>query len=98
MPLPESRCVPCHDCTRGGNGLDPNPCSCGWQIIEPSTLGCYLGERIPPGAPRKQHPKLSASQKRYAEWCRVSDCFPGWKFGDWLKNKGYDIRKEAGYA
>ena len=31
-------------------------------------------------------PKLSPGQRRYREWLNVSDCFPDWKFGDWLKH------------
>lgn len=36
----------CHECNRGGNGIDPDKCSCGWQIKRKSTMGCYLGEPI----------------------------------------------------
>ena len=32
-------------------------------------------------------PKLTAGQKRYREWLRVSDVFPDMTFGDWLKRK-----------
>jgi hypothetical protein len=29
-------------------------------------------------------PKLTAGQKRYRTWLRVSDCFPDMTFGQWL--------------
>lgn len=36
----------CHECNRGGNGKDVDKCSCGWQQVDKSTLGCYLGEKM----------------------------------------------------
>lgn len=30
-------------------------------------------------------PVLSRAQVRYRHWLTVSDCFPDWKFGDYLK-------------
>jgi len=32
-------------------------------------------------------PKLTPGQVRYRDWLKVSDCFPDWGFGDWLKNR-----------
>lgn len=40
------RFVFCHECERGGNGTDPEKCSCGWQVTAPSLAYCYLGEPI----------------------------------------------------
>jgi hypothetical protein len=36
------------------------------------------------GSPKP--PKITAGQKRYHEWLEVADCYPDWKFGDWLKH------------
>ncbi len=38
-------------------------------------------------------PKLTAGQKRYRHWLTIADCFPDWKFGDYLKKY---VRAEAG--
>lgn len=38
-------------------------------------------------------PVLTRGQKRYRHWLKVSDCFPDWKFGDYLKKY---VRPEAG--
>jgi hypothetical protein len=32
-------------------------------------------------------PKLTRSQRRYRYWVSVADCFPDWRFGDWLKSE-----------
>lgn len=34
-------------------------------------------------------PKVSRDAGRYALWLSVRDCFPDWKFKDWLKAGGY---------
>ena len=44
-------------------------------------------EYVAKNSPRR--PRQTRSQKRYAHWLSVADCFPGWKFGDWLKTKAY---------
>lgn len=38
-------------------------------------------------------PKLTAGQLRYRHWLAISDCFPDWKFGDYLKKY---VRAETG--
>jgi hypothetical protein len=62
----------CHQCDRGGNGNDKDPCSAGWKRTEPSYLGCFLGTPIV-GEPKK-HPKLSRSQKRYQRFLNMDGC------------------------
>lgn len=29
---------------------------------------------------------MTPGQRRYRKWIEVADCFPDWKFGDWLKS------------
>lgn len=36
-------CVDCSECDRGGNGSDPDKCSCGHKIKKPKRCGCYIG-------------------------------------------------------
>jgi len=38
--------VACSECDRGGNGNDPDKCSCGWQVKRFNGAGCYLGSLI----------------------------------------------------
>ncbi len=40
------RWTACCECNRGGNGNDPDKCSCGWQAKHWDHQGCYLGEAI----------------------------------------------------
>jgi hypothetical protein len=35
--------VDCSECDRGGNGSDPDKCSCGWKVKKPKRGGCYIG-------------------------------------------------------
>jgi hypothetical protein len=39
--------VDCSECTRGGNGTDPNKCSCGWQVKRGRKGGCFVGTLMP---------------------------------------------------
>ena len=41
-------------------------------------------------------PKVSRGRARYLKWLHVSDAFPDWTFGDWLKSK--HGRKDAPHA
>lgn len=61
--MPEHPKVLCHQCDRGGRGNAKDKCACGWQVAEPSDLGCYCGTPIT-GTPRPA-PKLTRSQRRY---------------------------------
>lgn len=36
-------CVDCSECERGGNGSDPDKCSCGWKIKKPHKGSCFSG-------------------------------------------------------
>lgn len=36
--------VDCSECERGGNGSDPDKCSCGWQVKKGNNGGCFLGQ------------------------------------------------------
>jgi hypothetical protein len=47
----------------------------------------YIAQHSP------QPPKLTRSQKRYAEYLEVADCFES--FGDWLKYKAHQARHGA---
>lgn len=38
--------VDCSECTRGGNGTDPDKCSAGWRHKKGGRGGCYLGKLI----------------------------------------------------
>jgi len=38
--------VACSECDRGGNGNDPDKCSCGWRVKRFNGSGCYLGTLI----------------------------------------------------
>lgn len=33
--------VACSECERGGNGSDPDKCSCGWRVKRFNGLGCF---------------------------------------------------------
>jgi hypothetical protein len=33
----------CSECERGGNGSDPDKCSCGWKAKRFNGLGCFIG-------------------------------------------------------
>lgn len=46
MSVTEKDMVFCHECERGGNGSDPDKCSCGWKVKKKSYLGCYTGTKI----------------------------------------------------
>lgn len=35
--------VDCAECERGGNGLDPDKCACGWRTKTGGRGGCYIG-------------------------------------------------------
>jgi hypothetical protein len=35
--------VACSECERGGNGSDPNKCSCGWKVKKYNKMGCFAG-------------------------------------------------------
>lgn len=39
--------VACSECDRGGNGSDPDKCSCGWKVKKWNKMGCYLGVLLP---------------------------------------------------
>lgn len=52
MPKTESDYTACHQCNRGGNGNDPDKCSCGWKVKRPGPYGCYIGTPI--AAPRTE--------------------------------------------
>jgi len=82
--------TPCHECNRGGNGAATDKCSCGWRQTEPSHLGCYLGEPIPPGTPLPVKPKLTRSQERWRRYADVADCFES--FRAWLD---YDASRRS---
>jgi hypothetical protein len=37
--------VDCSECTRGGNGEDPDKCSAGWEIKRGGRgMGCFIGK------------------------------------------------------
>lgn len=38
--------VDCSECNRGGNGTDPEKCSCGWQVKKGKQGGCFAGDLI----------------------------------------------------
>lgn len=38
--------VACSECTRGGNGNDPDKCSCGWKAKRFNGSGCFCGMLI----------------------------------------------------
>jgi hypothetical protein len=77
----EPKWTACHECNRGGRGNDKDKCACGWKIVKPSRLGCYMGTAIV-GEPVKP-PKLTRSQERYRHYLDVSDCFES--FGGFLR-------------
>ncbi len=35
--------VACSECNRGGNGTDPDKCSCGWKAKRFNGSGCFIG-------------------------------------------------------
>jgi hypothetical protein len=39
--------VDCSECTRGGNGVDTDKCSSGWQIRKGKKGGCFIGQLLP---------------------------------------------------
>jgi len=39
--------VDCSECDRGGNGTDPEKCSCGWRVKKEKHGGCYIGNLMP---------------------------------------------------
>jgi hypothetical protein len=39
--------IDCSECNRGGNGTDPDLCSCGWKTKKPMKGGCFIGELLP---------------------------------------------------
>jgi len=39
--------VDCSECTRGGNGDDPDKCSCGWKHKRGRKGGCFIGTLMP---------------------------------------------------
>jgi hypothetical protein len=41
-------------------------------------------------------PKVPKSKLRYKAWLEVSDCYPDWGFGDWLKAN--QKRKRTGHS
>lgn len=38
--------VACSECERGGNGSDPDKCSCGWKAKRFNGSGCFIGSLI----------------------------------------------------
>jgi hypothetical protein len=38
--------VDCSECTRGGNGNDPDKCSAGWRHKKPNKGSCFSGTLI----------------------------------------------------
>lgn len=40
-------CVDCSECTRGGNGTDPNKCGAGWQHKKGGRGQCFCGKLLP---------------------------------------------------
>jgi hypothetical protein len=56
----------CGACNRGGNGNDPDKCSCGWQEYDVTSKGCFLGSAIE--GEIKPRPKMTRSQKRYRKF------------------------------
>lgn len=39
--------VDCAECTRGGNGNDPDKCSCGWKTKRIKKGSCFSGTLMP---------------------------------------------------
>jgi hypothetical protein len=39
--------VDCSECTRGGNGDDPDKCSCGHKVKKPHKGSCFIGTILP---------------------------------------------------
>lgn len=39
--------VACCECTRGGNGSDPDKCSAGWKHKRFRGAGCFVGTLMP---------------------------------------------------
>ncbi len=64
--------IACCECNRGGNGNDPDKCSCGWQCMTWNKMGCYLGDRA---AGPIQKKKLSRSKERYRRYLECADSF-----------------------
>lgn len=67
----------CHECNRGGNGNDKDKCAAGWQVTEPTVLGCFTGEEIVGKIKKKK--ELTRSQKRYQRYLKASDVFENFR-------------------
>lgn len=39
--------VDCSECTRGGNGTDPEKCASGWRNKKGGKGGCFIGTLLP---------------------------------------------------
>lgn len=63
----------CCECNRGGNGNDPDKCSCGWQRRTWDTMGCFFGTPIVGGLRRA--PKRNRAKERYQRYLESGDCF-----------------------
>lgn len=80
-----------------GDGCDTDPdcnalVSLGFMGIYPKRGDCtdYFVTEAGKKAVADQSPnppKRTKGQERYREWLNVSDVFPDWTFGDWLKNR-----------
>ncbi|CAB3850463.1 hypothetical protein LMG26846_01966 [Achromobacter insuavis] len=83
----------------------------GKPAIIAADRGHYIGinyDADKPGVVRNAHPTsevqylgmgtvrpITRGQRRYLHWLEVADCFPDWKFGDWLKS---EFAREAGHG
>ena len=65
--------IKCHKCDMGGNGNAKNKCSCGCEIEEKTSLGCFFGEPIKGEIKPKK--KLSKSKQRYQRYLEYGDMF-----------------------
>lgn len=86
------RWTACCECNRGGNGNDPDKCSCGWKCVDWNGHGCYLGTAIV--GEIKPRPKVSRSKQRYQRYLDNSDCFDS--FRDFLEWDGEQAKQELG--
>lgn len=84
---------------------------CGKMAIIAADRGHYIGityDSDKPGVIRNAHPThdveyldmgtvrpMTRAQRRYLHWLKVADCFPNWKFGDWVKSS---YAREADHA
>ena len=65
--------VTCSECDRGGNGLDADKCSCGWQVKRWNKLGCFMGTLLP----KYEEARLKAAESQATD--AVQNSAPLWE-------------------